>query len=259
MLLCNAQLVQENFTCVDTQIKRVPLDIVKKVEYYIHCYLSVREQSKLARQRSEQTRYNMLWARIMIKQIFSSQSGIPTSAYRDVEILNSVDDNVYGLPILTYKGMQQDKYLAISHYDHEVGVSCSSAPCGIDIVKVFDQMPEQSFLDYSFTENEHSQLNKITKMSDYLAMITLLWGIKEAISKYLGCGLRYGPGTIGIRYEGQKNFIHFLIHPKVHLVQKWLLDNISVKYFWNTGKTYCYVYVCQLQASEERGGADESL
>jgi len=231
-------------------IEKTPLDTIDNYKAYVEHYMSGEEKAKLSKLKSDQSgqiKSDMLWARIILKKIFAEQENVSLSNLKQIEILNSKSDDILGHPLLFYRGRRQNKFLSISHYDGAVGVSFSSSPCGIDIVKSFTAFPEKSFIEYALTPNEQRRLYSINTPQDRLRWINLVWGIKEAISKYLGCGLRYGPRTINIEYMPNETLLNFSAHPGIKLYHPSLNECISVRYYWDIRQTYFYIYVSQTE------------
>lgn len=228
-----------------TMIESTPSDIVADFEAYAEYYLSDREKLKVLRLKSSKTKSDMIWSRILLKRLFAAHENISLRHLRQIEILNNDAENMYGFPLLYYGGKQQSEFVTISHYDGEIGVSCAPTPCGIDVVKAFVDSPEKSFIEYAFSDEEQSQLRNM-EHQEKLACITLGWGIKEAISKYLGCGLRYGPRTVSVKYSKNRSYIYCDIHHGIDLSQCKVIKDICINYFWNSSHTYCYVYASKL-------------
>ncbi len=239
----NVPMYNIDFTGETVVINNTPLDMYGKFKIFATKYFADSEMKKIKRLPvHSQIRLDTMWARILIKKIFKKRYNIEGEDFREIVIFNSEDEDTRGLPRIYYKDKEYPDCLSISHYDGRVGVAINPTPCGLDIVKRFtlEEHLDASFINYAFSEIErHQLLNKGT--IERLELMTLIWGIKEAVSKYLGCGLIYGSATVEVFFSENGEFVDLIFHSKI---KKEIISNsLKIYYCWDEQKSYYQVYI----------------
>lgn len=238
----NLPLFEKNFTERSIIVNNTPQNIWKESELLSHKFLDKDERKKIERLPiHSQVRADKLWVRILLKKMYAESYNIEEKDIKYITITNSNEKKIKGLPCMNYKRKLCPVRLSISHSDGRVGVALRTKPCGLDIVKLFtfqDHM-EETFTHYVFSADERMQLSDKT-VSEKLEYMTLMWGIKEAVSKYLGCGLVYGPAAIEVLFNETKS-VNLNIHPQ--MIGYEYVSNLNIYYYWNEHRTFCHVYV----------------
>lgn len=240
--ISNLPLFETDFTGSSILIDNTPQNIWEESEALSHKFLDHNERKVIERlPMNSQVRADKLWTRILLKKLYAKRCNIEEKDMKDITVVNRNEENFKGLPYMNYKGNLCPVRLSISHSDGRVGVALRTKPCGIDVVKLFTRKEhmEGTFLDYVFSADERLWLSGKTD-SEKLESMTFLWGIKEAVSKYLGCGLVYGPGTIEVLFHEAKS-VNVNIHPKVMCNES--VNNLNIYYYWNKHRTFCHVFV----------------
>lgn len=241
--LTNVPICKRDFTGGTAVVSNTPLDIYEKLEALTSKYFSDCEIKKINRLPvHSQVRLDTFWARFLLKKIFMEVNNIEGENFKEIVIFNSENENTRGLPGIYYRDEKYPAYLSISHCDGRVGVAINDTPCGLDIVKIFtlEDHSDSSFINYAFSEIErHELLNKSN--AERFELMTLIWGIKEAVSKYLGCGLVYGPATVEVVLVESKETFDLIFHNKLIIDRLNKPPNIS--YYWNEERTFCQVFV----------------
>ncbi|GEM_PF-6763236 len=239
----NVPICINDFTGPTVVISNTPPDIAVDFNSLAEKYLTKREAEIIGRlPASSQVRLDKFWSRILLKEKFAALYNIPDEDLKQIEIVNSKEANSMGLPLIYYRGEPFPVHLSISHCEGRVGVALNPKPCGIDIVKAFtmEEHMETSFLSYALSPDERLQISARESQAG-LELMTLIWGIKEAVSKYLGCGLVYGPATIQVIFNEKDDSADLTIHPKI--VVKNGSGSLKIFYCWYKQKSYCDVYV----------------
>lgn len=236
--ICN-----RDFTGTTTVINNTPLDISKNIKIITRKYFACNEIKKIERlPESSQIRFDTIWTRILLKKKFKELYNIKGENFREITVFNSEDEDTRGLPLIYYRDKEYPVYLSISHCDGRVGVAINPTPCGLDIVKKFtlEEHLDMSFINYAFSKTERQQLfNKNT--TERLELMTFIWGIKEAVSKYLGCGLIYGPATVEVLFTKNKEFVDLVFHSKIK--KRFINNSFKIHYYWDDKKTFCQIYI----------------
>ncbi len=241
--ISNVPICINDFTGPAVEISNTPLDIAVDFNSLAKKYLTKKEAEIMERLPvSSQVRLDKFWSRILLKKKFTALHNIQGKDFRQIEIVNSKEVNSMGLPLIYYRGAQFPVHLSISHCEGRVGVALNPKPCGIDIVKALtmEEHAKTSFLNYALTPDERLQISAKESIAG-LELMTLIWGIKEAVSKYLGCGLMYGPATIQVTFSEKEDSVELTIHPKI--VIKNDSGPLKIFYCWYKQKSYCHVYV----------------
>lgn len=234
--------IETDFTGSSILVDNTPQNIWEKSEAFIHTFLNDKERRMIERlPMNSQVRADRLWTRILLKKLYAKRYNIEEKDMKDIAIINRNEVDFKGLPYMKHKDVLCPFHLSISHCDGRVGVALRTKPCGIDVVKLFTRKEhmEETFLDYGFSEAERLQLSGKTEV-EKLESLTFLWGIKEAVSKYLGCGLVYGPGTVEVLFHEKKS-VNVTIHPKVRYSGS--VNDLKIYYYWNKHRTFCHVFV----------------
>lgn len=238
----NIPVSEKAFTEHSIIIRNTPLDIMDRFEVLAHKFLDNEERKQIERLPIySQVRADKLWSRILLKKLYAEICYMEEKDMKQITIMNSNEKYTRGLPFMNYKKKICPVRLSISHYDGRVGVALRTNPCGLDVVKLFTSQDHMkgSFMNYAFSIDERMQLLNKT-ISQKLEHMTLIWGIKEAVSKYLGCGLVYGPSTLEVTFHDTK-FVNLNIHPKI--AGNECMNDLKIYYYWNKLKTFCQVFV----------------
>ena len=240
--ISNLPLFEKKFTERNIIVNNTPLNILEKSESLSLKFLDSDERKSIERLPiNSRVRADKLWTRILLKKLYARSCNIEEKDIKYITIVNSNEKNIRGLPYMNYKNKLCPVRLSISHCDGRVGVALRTNLCGLDIVKLFttQEHMEESFIHYAFSAGERMQLSDKT-VSEKLEYMTLIWGIKEAVSKYLGCGLVYGPATIEVIFNEAKS-VDLNIHPLIIGYEH--INNLNIYYYWNIHRTFCHVYV----------------
>jgi phosphopantetheinyl transferase len=133
----------------------------------------------------DKRRADWLAGRIAAKRAVQRAHGLPFSR---IEILAQAAGPTRGRPEALIDGRLAPGHLSISHSGDLAAAAYEPGPIGIDLEQVSPR--DRAFLELAFDDQERAAFSLVPEGFERDAAITGAWCMKEALSKWIGAGLR---------------------------------------------------------------------
>lgn len=201
-------------------------------------YLSSKEKAAFNRIKNEKRRIEYLSGVIATKELYSEFQ-------EDKDVLKKIEIRKMekGQPFLfdKEKGKRSNIHLSISHSGDFAVSTLSEKPVGVDIEKI--EKRDEGFFKEAFTEEER----KIILNDDNLG--TIIWTIKEAVSKALGEGLHLSLHDVEIFKE--KKSENYRVNFSNNVKETIPYDSSSFKLENQTSTNYSISY-CEIEKGSKQ-------